>query len=89
VSEEVPKTDEVKLMKSFEARDNDGTPVFRVGVWNDGKVSMCMIDRVKGEETTCRESQCQQGQSAQECYEEAKKLFQKFNLQIEERVSET
>lgn len=80
------KLAEPKMVKSFVARDPDGELV-RFAVWNNGKVTICMVDHVEHKESICRSSECKEGEDAESCYQEAKKLFgERFKLEIKEII---
>ena len=75
---------EPRIVKAFEARDNEGV-LARVGLWNDGRVTLCQPDRKIQTEGTCLTSICKLGQDSEECYQEAKKLYgERFHLDIKE-----
>lgn len=75
-----------KLLKSFIAKDSSGILV-RVAVWEDGRVTLCTAEGPERKESTCHTSECKEGEDAETCYEEAKKLFgERFRLDISEVV---
>ena len=74
---------EPKPLKAFEARDKNGALIM-VAVWSDNHVTLCQLGKDQTQDV-CHTSLCKEGQEAEECYQEAKKLFgQRFGLQIEE-----
>ena len=68
-----------KLLKTFQALDPTG-PTMYVALWSDGHLTLCQVEPKDVKKSVCSKTECLD--KPEECYKQAKEVFEKFNMKI-------